>query len=102
MTEGGRKAARCYANPGAFGVAPDHVTARPVRAARPGLPAAPVADAGPGAVDHREQLAAVLEVADEVDLRSVDHQERPFVVGEEELRVGARDLLDVLGANWAL
>src|SRR5437667_11973197 len=66
---------------------------------RSGSPATPVAGAGGRLFDDGEQLAPVVEVVDEVDLRGVDHQERPFVVGEEELGVGARELLDILRAD---
>src|SRR6185312_10053965 len=68
---------------------PDFV-ARETSAARapgPRSAAAPVAGPRRGLVDHGQELAPVVEVADEVDLRGVHHQERPLVVSEEELGV---------------
>src|SRR6185312_4948121 len=58
------------------------------------LAAAPMADAGARAVDDLQQLAPVLQIVHEIDVRRVDDQQRAFVVREEELRVGARHLLD--------
>src|SRR5262249_5991109 len=63
------------------------------------LAAAPVAGAGARVADDVDQLGAVLAVRHEVDVRGVHDEQRPFVVVEEEVGVGARDLLDVLGLD---
>src|SRR5882672_7764714 len=62
----------------------------------------PVARARTRVLDDRDELGAVLGVGDEVDVRDVDDEQGALAVAEEELRVGPRDLRDVLGANGLL
>src|SRR2546426_9336108 len=55
-----------------------------------------VGDAGSGALDDRYEIVEICSTLYEVDLRSVDHQERAVPVVKKELRVRLRHLFDVI------